>query len=263
VLQVSDLHMDPVGFTLEKELAEEFHASFILDAGDVDDYGTPVEAAAIQRFLYRGVPRLFVPGNHESPSIVKAIAGVKGVTVIETSGTVTMDGIRVFGLADPTSHSNGWTPNNEKTLIEAQAAADQLREDEATGSPRPDIIATHNPVGLQPFIGMAPLLVAGHTHTPDMQHWGSSWYINSGTVGGVDFKQLYSDPSIAHGASILYYTDRMPRKLVAIDTIAIAGRVDQSSLKRTVIDPSLLDELIKRQASEAAASAGKAAPGSK
>ena len=55
---------------------------------------------------------------------------------------------------------------------------------------------------------MAPLLVAGHTHTADLGRIGSSWYLNSGTVGGVDFAKLYSDPSIAHcGVDPLLHRD--------------------------------------------------------
>lgn len=246
VLQVSDLHLDPIGFKLESELVDEFRVSLILDCGDADDYGTPLEASVLQRFLDTRVPRVFVPGNHESPAVVRALDGLRNVTVVESSGTVTIDGLRIFGLADPMSRKDGWKPNNEQTLAEAQAAEARLAAEIASGAPRPDVVATHNPVGLQPFAGVAPLLVAGHTHTPDLGRMGTSWYLNSGTVGGVDFAQLYSDPSIAHGASILYFTDTQPRKLVAIDQIAIAGRIDQSSLKRTVVDPALLEQLMRR-----------------
>jgi predicted phosphodiesterase len=242
VLEVSDLHLDPVGMKLESELAQEFNASLILDCGDADDYGTPVEGTLLQRFLPTTTRRLFIPGNHESPSTVNAIGSVRGVTVLK-EGRVTIDGLTIYGLADPMSRSNGWKPDNDQTLREAQAAAERLKAAEATGGAKPQIIATHNPVGLEPFAGMAPLMVAGHTHTPDLGHIGTSWYVNSGTVGGVDFKLLYSDPSIAHGASILYYTQTLPRRLIAIDQIAVSGRTDESSLKRTVVDPTLLEQL--------------------
>ncbi|HEY3317732.1 MAG TPA: metallophosphoesterase [Coriobacteriia bacterium] len=252
VLQVSDLHLDPVGFKLESELADVFHASVVLDCGDADDYGTPIEGSAIKSFLDTRVPRVFIPGNHESPAVVRAIDSMPNVTVVE-SGTVTVDGLTIFGLADPMSRKDAWKPNVEQTTIEAQAAADALAAAEASGTPKPQIVATHNPLGLQPFADLAPLLVAGHTHVPDLGRIGSSWYLNSGTVGGVDFAKLYSDPSIAHGASILYYTETLPRRLVAIDQISVWGRTDQSSLKRTVVDPALLDQLMKQPAAKPAA----------
>lgn len=242
VLQVSDLHLDPIGFKLESDLADEFKVSVVLDCGDADDYGTPLEGAMLQRFLDTRRPRIFVPGNHESPAIVNAIASMRNTTVLASS-TVTIDGLTVYGVADPMSRSDGWKPNNDVALAEGTAAAEKLRENEATGGPKPQIVATHNPVELQPFGDLAPLLVAGHTHTPDMGRIGSSWYLNSGTVGGVDFAKLYEDPAIPHGASILYFTDTLPRRLVAIDQISVWGRTDQSSLKRTVIDPQLLQQL--------------------
>jgi predicted phosphodiesterase len=243
VLQVSDLHMDPIGFQLEADLAKEFDASVILDLGDASTYGTPIEASLLQRFLDPRLPRIFVPGNHESPQVVRSIAALPNVSVLESS-SVTVDGLTVYGLADPMSRSMAWKPDMTAMARESAAAAAKVRAAEAAGGRKPEIIAVHNPDELGPFAGLAPLLVAGHTHTPALGHIGTSWYLNAGTVGGVAYLKVIEDPSLPHGAAILYYTQALPRRLVAIDQISVWGRTGQkTSLKRTVVDEKLLAEL--------------------
>jgi hypothetical protein len=67
-----------------------------------------------------------------------------------------------------------------------------------------------------------------------------SWYLNSGTTGGIHFSSMRAEPHIPHSASVLYYTAELPRRLVAIDQIEVFGSAGQSSLRRTVIDETLL-----------------------
>lgn len=258
VLQVSDLHLDPIGFQLTSDLADEFDVSFILDAGDVNTYGTPLEASVATRFLDTRRPRVFVPGNHESSATVAAIAALPGVTVLDPSRPVDIAGLRILGVADPSGYTDGWEPDNRAVAEASKRAFAAATSAEGTGSVpptsvpsisaaeptrTPDIVVTHNPAGQKVFEGYAPLLVSGHTHTQALGRRGKSWYVNSGTVGGVHFSKLRSDPHIPHGASILYYTETMPRRLVAIDQIEVWGTTGQTSLKRTVVDPSLLEDI--------------------
>jgi hypothetical protein len=174
--------------------------------------------------------------------VVRTLGGMRNVTVLDRS-TVTTKGLTVYGLADPMSRSNGWKPNATAMATESPAAAVQLRESIAVGRPKPDIIVVHNPVQLEPFKGMAPLFVAGHTHVMDLQEWDAGWYVNSGSIGGVAYNKVYEQPILPHGASILYYTDSLPRRLIAIDQLQIMGGSNQTSLKRTVIDAKLLEQL--------------------
>jgi hypothetical protein len=109
-----------------------------------------------------------------------------------------------------------------------------------SGEETPTVIAIHNPGMAEPFAGLAPLVLLGHTHTPDLSERDGTWFLDNGTTGGIHFSDLRADPHIPHTASVLYFTAVGPPRLVAIDQIEVYGVTGQSSLRRTVIDPALL-----------------------
>ncbi|MDP2233660.1 MAG: hypothetical protein Q8K89_08495, partial [Actinomycetota bacterium] len=201
--------------------------------------GSEVEAAVVALQIPTSVPQLFVPGNHDSPAITAALDALPQVTVID-GRSVDVDGLRVFGVADPSSASSGLEPDSESLVADAKAAADSLAAGVASGEATPTIIAFHNPAMREPFLGLAELIVAGHTHTPVLEMRGGTWYLNSGTTGGIHFSKMRSDPHIPHSASILYYSAELPRRLIAIDQVEVYGLAGQSSVRRTVIEESLV-----------------------
>ncbi len=239
VLHVTDIHLDPVGLELAENLASEFRASLIIDTGDINHYGSEAEARVLASRLPTDVPRVFVAGNHDSPQVIEALRRIEGVTVLEDE-SVTIDGLTVFGVPDPAASSDAVEPDAEAMRSAAVSAAAALEAATASGELTPTIIALHNPAMRGPFRGLARLVLAGHTHTPVLERDGSSWYLNSGTTGGIHFSRMRSDPHIPHSASILYYTAEEPRRLIAIDRIEAYGIEGQSSLSRTLVDESLL-----------------------
>ncbi|MDZ4179572.1 MAG: metallophosphoesterase family protein [Coriobacteriia bacterium] len=239
VLHVTDLHLDPVGLELAEELATEFGASLVIDTGDINHYGSPAEATVVASAIPTSVPQVFVPGNHDSPAVVAALDALGHVTVVRDEMFV-VDGLRIFGVADPASEGTGVEPDGGAMRERADALAVELREALASGEPTPTIVAAHNTAMVDAFIGIAPLVIAGHSHTPLLERRDDTWYLNSGTTGGIHFSKMRPEPHIPHSASILYYTGDLPRRLIAIDQIEVFGLAGQSSLRRTVIDESLL-----------------------
>lgn len=241
VLHETDIHLDPVGLRLSRELARSFDVGFIIDTGDINNLGTFPEGLAVVKGLDTSLPRLFVGGNHDTPQILSAIAKLKNVTVLDQTAA-TVGGIRVFGVSDPVGR--GLVPDaTPAPAVAAQIASNalaSLKGGIASGEATPDIVAVHQPSMVPPFLGIAPVVLDGHTHTPAVEHLMGTWVINSGTTGGVTFRGLQSDPHIPHTATILYYTLAMPRRLVAFDTVQVFGKVTQTSLTRTVVDESLL-----------------------
>ncbi len=239
VLHVTDLHLDPVGFELANRLAREFKVSLVIDTGDIDNYGSPLEAAAIRSQIPSSVPQLYIPGNHDSPAVVSAMEALPNVTVLQNK-RVDVDGISVYGVADPSAGRLDVRPDAAEMDVATQQAWQVLATSLAAGEPTPTIVALHNPAMAKPFYGQTSLVLAGHTHTVDLERRGDTWFLDSGTTGGVDFSKLRSDPHIAHTASILYFTAEKPRHLVAIDQIEVSGVAGESSLKRTIVDEALL-----------------------
>ncbi len=239
VLHVSDIHLDPVGLALTRELAEEFDVSFIIDTGDINHYGSTIEGTVAASQVPTGWPYLFVPGNHDSPGIVAALAALDNVRVLDETLTAEA-GIVVFGVADPASRVAGVEPDRDAMEREATTIARRLRLAMRSGEPTPTIIAMHNPGMVDPFEGLSPLFLLGHTHTPNLSRSGDSWVLDNGTTGGIHFSESRPEPHIPHSASVLYFTAELPRRLVAIDQIEVYGIAGQSSLRRTVTDPELL-----------------------
>lgn len=241
VLHVSDLHIDPVGLALAEDLAREFDVAFVIDTGDVNLYGSSIEASLVASELPTGPPRVFVPGNHESPDVVSALADLPNVRVLDETATVVAE-VRVFGVPDPRSLVPDFEAESASAREKGERVADELRARLAAGEPTPAVIAVHDPAMERAFAGLAPLVLSGHTHTPSLEERDATWFLNSGTTGGVDFSGLRAEPHIPHSASVLYFTAELPRRLVAIDQIEVYGADRSSSLKRTVVEPELVGE---------------------
>lgn len=238
VLDVSDTHMDPVGQQLARDLAKRFDVGLVIDTGDAINYGSDVEANLAARSIVESVPVVFVPGNHDSPAVVAAMRRA-GATVLASS-EATVAGLRIYGVADPMSVNSEFEPNYAAATQAGELAAEDIRRRLASGDTTPDIIAAHEVESAEPLLGIAPLALVGHTHTPELTERNGTRILNPGTTGGVHFTKLRSDPHIPHGAAILYYTSSLPRRLIAIDQIEVDGVSDRFTLSRTMVDASLL-----------------------
>jgi predicted phosphodiesterase len=234
VLHISDTHLDPVGTELAGQLAEAFDVAFVIHTGDINIYGTSVEASVAASTVDTSRPLVFVPGNHDSPDVVRALAALDDVTVLEETSTV-LAGIRVFGVPDPVSRGFDVEPDASRMEELAASAVSALWDVRTTQDAAPDIIAIHNPAMERPFAGLAPIVLSGHTHSPRLYFRDDTWWLNAGTTGGIAFGEP-EGPHTAYSAAILHYSATLPRRLVAIDRIQIDGKTRETSLRRTAIE---------------------------
>ncbi|MDZ4170290.1 MAG: metallophosphoesterase family protein [Coriobacteriia bacterium] len=238
VLHVTDLHLDPVGAALSRSLARSYEASLVIDTGDLPILGTPVEASGFAALIDTSVPRLYIPGNHDSPASVAALESL-GVTVL-ASGTVEAGGLRVFGVPDPISRGFGVEPDRGRIEAEAQQALLRLRASLRSGEATPDIVAIHNPQMERPFLGLVPLILSGHTHSARLYVTKGTVRLNSGTLGGMPYDAEASGRRpLPYSASVLYFTVEEPRRLIAVDRISVYS-TRSTTVAREVIDESLL-----------------------
>lgn len=234
VLHISDTHLDPVGTELAGQLAEAFDVAFVIHTGDINIYGTSVEASVAASTLDTSHPLIFVPGNHDSPDVLRALTALDNVTVLEETSTV-LSGIRVFGVPDPVSR--GFDVEPDASLMDqlTASAVSSLWDMRTSQGTAPDIIAIHNPAMEQPFAGLAPIVLSGHTHSPRLYFRDDTWWLNAGTTGGIAFGEL-EGPHTAYSAAILYYSTTLPHHLMAIDRIEIDGETRETSLRRTAVE---------------------------
>lgn len=221
VLHVTDLHLDAVGAELSSRIARSYEASLVIDTGDAPILGVELEGTALASLIATDVPRIYVPGNHDSPASVEALSRISGVTVL-TTGTIEVDGLRIHAVPDPISRTFGVEPDPAQLeAVTAQALA-ALQEELRSGEATPDILAIHNPAMERPFIGRARVILSGHTHSTRMYVNDETIRLNSGTIGGMPYDAGRTERTpLPYGASVLYYSQESPRTLVAIDRIEV------------------------------------------
>lgn len=235
VLHVSDLHLDPVGMQLALDLASAYDVALVIDTGDISHFGTEQEAALAVAQM-SGRPYVFVPGNHDSPSIVAAIAD-SGITVLDGETTVTAGGLVILGVGDPAGAGTDVEPDSARAAERGREVAD------AYSGERPDVVAVHDPAAGRAFAGNAAIVLSGHTHTPALETKDGTVFLGAGTTGGVHFTELRPDPHIPHGAAVLYFSRAEPHDLVAIDQIEVYGKTRQSAIRRTLFDSAASSEM--------------------
>lgn len=235
VLHITDLHLDPVGAQLARSLAQSYRVSLVIDTGDLPILGAPIESTTYASLVDTSVPQVYVPGNHDSPESMAVLRKV-GVDVV-TSGTVTVDGLRIFGVADPIARDFGVEPDRARMKAEAQRALQGLRAALRSGEPTPDLVALHNPLMQRPFVGLVPLVLSGHSHAPSYRVTRGTALLNSGTIGGIGYEPGTVRRPLPYSASVLYYSASLPRRLLAIDRISVSPN-RSTTITRELVDGS-------------------------
>lgn len=238
ILHVTDLHLDAVGAELEAGIARAYDVAGIIDTGDAPILGVTLEERALESLLVTEYPRIYIPGNHDSPVSLRALDAIPGVTVL-TTGVAEIAGVRVFGIPDPISRDFGVEPDKEAIASQTAAAFDRFANAIRSGEQTPDIVAIHNPAMEKPFFGKVPVILSGHTHSARLYMSQGTARVNSGTIGGTPYLPEQLSAPLPHSASILYFTDTFPRRLVAIDSISV-GTDRTTTVTRRIVDESLL-----------------------
>lgn len=238
VLHVTDLHLDAVGAELARSIASSYETSLVVDTGDLPILGARFETRAFASLVDTTVPYVYVPGNHDSPASLEELQRL-GVTVL-SSGTAEVEGLRIFPVPDPISRGFGVEPDGELVERIARTAFSQLDQAMRSGEETPELVAVHNPQMEEPFVGRVQVIVSGHTHKARMYVSEGTVRLNSGTLGGMPYDpEATNRRPLPYSASVLYYTAERPRRLIAIDRIAVYPQ-RTTTVTRDVIDESLL-----------------------
>lgn len=226
---VTDVHNNPVGVDFIRRMVLAFRPDFVLDTGDLTDYGTALEGSLLAELGQLPVPYVIVPGNHDSPEELAELGSLPNVIVLR-NGEITVHDVPIVGEADPASARLSpalGTP--EEIAMERDAVDADLR---AAPQP-PAILAVHNPQVALRFLGRAPVIVAGHTHRVDLRRGSASVYLNPGTTGAAGIRGLASTQAIPYSLMILYL-DRTPDGLAprAVDVVEVTSVSGTVTLQR-------------------------------
>lgn len=197
LLLVSDLHNNPIGLLIARELAERFDVDGVLDAGDVTDRGTAIEGELFARFGDLGLPHAIAPGNHEDRQTVARISRVPGVAILSAEGSDVADvaGVRVLGDADPNATTVGSAPAAPDA---AAVICERLRV--RWIETRTPVLLVHDPAMAEcaaneaEAAARALVVAVGHTHAQGYEERGAVIVVNPGTSGANGFKSDVDSP---------------------------------------------------------------------
>jgi predicted MPP superfamily phosphohydrolase len=234
LLHVSDLHLNPAGFDLVRQVVAQFGVDGVLDTGDITDWGSEPENSLITGVGTLDVPYVFIRGNHDSAITAGLIAAQPNATVLDDSA-VTVAGIEVVGMPDPRftpdQDATGDTESLERTGEDLAAFA--------KGLPQPPAIAmVHDPKQAPPLDGVVPLVLAGHTHQRKVTelHDGTTLMVE-GSTGGAGLRALQGKYPKPLTCTVLYLS-RSTGTLTAYDEITLGGLGEtEVTIERVVVPP--------------------------
>lgn len=239
VLQVGDIHNNPAAQDFLLQIVKSFPVDIVIDTGDMTDFGTQIEGQLLKGLLKLDIPYLFVPGNHDSPEIIKELQKYRQVKVL-TGGVVDVQGLKILALADPLSYSKDISPLSEEMLKKSQEKLVKLWEEAAV---KPDLLAVHNIQLAKPLVGKVPLILYGHTHQYGIEIQNKTVLINAGTTGGAGLRGLQAEKEVPYSVILLHFQRNKENKLIltATDTIKVYNLEGGFILERKLFNENETD----------------------
>ncbi|MFC7592233.1 metallophosphoesterase [Nonomuraea antimicrobica] len=232
VLHVSDIHINPIAWNVIRSLKDQFAVDMIIDTGDISDHGTKAENKFVDEISGLKVPYVYVRGNHDSMTTQKAVEKQKNAIVLDDRSQK-VAGLTIYGLGDPR-----FTPDKSVPVNSTPQALGQFARAHLAGVGEPDLIAVHDPDVGRGFSGVAPMILAGHTHDrrTNMLPTGTRMLVQ-GSTGGAGLRALEHAQPTPVQASVLYF-DKETRRLRAWDDITLGGLGEQSVYIQRHVEPN-------------------------
>lgn len=222
VLHVSDLHLNPAGWSIMHSVAEQFEVGLIVDSGDIVDNGSAVENRYVAEISTFDVPYVYVRGNHDSQVTLEAVAREPNAVVLD--GTIKeVKGLRFFGAGDPrfaSDRTTRATPDDEMLRAVGLQLAEQLR----TAQPPADVAVIHDPAESKALAGSVPLVLSGHMHSRSTRLLpGRTRLMVQGSTGGAGLRALDGGEEPTPMTLSVLYFDKKTGRLQAWDAIEVGG----------------------------------------
>lgn len=235
VLSVSDLHLSPTAFDVIDTVAGQFDVDVIVDSGDLTDYGSGAEAAYASGIARLDVPYVWIRGNHDSQAVQEAVARQPDAVVLDGPEVVEVGGLRFLGRGDPrfTPDKASGGDDAPRELLEVQGTLVGL--DARAAAVPPDVVVVHEPPAAEQLFGVAPLVLAGHTHERRAEVRDGTLLLVQGSTGGAGARGLEGEEPTPVQLSVVYL-DPQTRRVLARDDITLGGLgLSSAQIERTVV----------------------------
>lgn len=234
VLHVSDIHLNPVAWSVIRQVTKQFKIQMVIDTGDLTDHGSPAEENFADNISKIKVPYVFIRGNHDSADTEKSVRKQKNAVVLDNQVKV-VDGLRIFGIGDPRFTPDKSTRGDDVDAKEMQAIGQGAAAQMVAAQPAPDVVLVHDPAEGQAFDGTTPLVLSGHLHQRSTRLMaGSTRLFIQGSTGGAGLRGLEHEQPTPFEMSVLYF-NRTSHRLQGWDDIRLGGLgLTSAQIERTL-----------------------------
>jgi predicted phosphodiesterase len=228
ILHVSDIHSNPLGLEIVRDLATNFDVDAIVDTGDLTSFGFPLESRIGSLIDQIPVPYYLVPGNHDTIANRSALDSYANLTVVDGS-VVDVGGVRILGVADPAVTADD---GDSDEAANAKRDAQATRVAALTAAQRPDVLAVSTTRQAAKAIGNVPLIIAGNTHRRATDVAGSTRLLTVGSTGATGLGSFTVETSLPYEAELLHFR---AGRLVVLDYMKLKGVTGDYTVSRSVI----------------------------
>ncbi|MDN3360050.1 metallophosphoesterase [Actinomadura sp. DC4] len=234
VLHVSDIHLNPVAWSVIQQVTKQFSVQMVIDTGDLTDHGSSAEEKFANDISKLKVPYVFIRGNHDSADTEKSVRRQKNAVVLDNQ-VKDVGGLRIFGIGDPRFTPDKTTRGDDVDAREMLAIGHGAAAQMVASRDAPDVVLVHDPAEGQAFDGTAPLVLSGHMHqrSTRLLASGTRLFIQ-GSTGGAGMRGLEHEEPTPFEMSVLYF-NRTSHRLQGWDDIRLGGLgLTSAQIERTL-----------------------------
>jgi predicted phosphodiesterase len=227
LLHISDVHLNPLGLEVARNLADTFAVHAVIDTGDLTSFGIDGESRIASLIESFDAPYYLVPGNHDSEENRAALARYANLTVLD-GDVVDIAGVRVLGVPDPGYTTVGGISREAAVGLRnehADEVADLVRRS------RPDVLAVAGLSLADESIGKVPLVVSGDTHERSEREEDGTRLLTVGSTGATGLGSFTVEEDRPYEAEILHLVDG---RLVSLDYVTVKGEDGAFTVDRVV-----------------------------
>lgn len=230
LLHISDVHSNPIGLEITRQLAERFDVDAIVDTGDLTNFGVDLETEFARLVADMPVPYLYVSGNHDSVDVQATMEELDNVTVVH-GRTTELEGVTLFGWPDPTYTNWNLLPPKEAAELRVEEGAVLAEEMDDVVA---DVLLVHDPRTAAEAFGRVPLILAGHMHRQIVEERDGTRMLAVGSTGAAGLQTFTTDADMDYEAEIVYLRDGVA---VAFDYVTFSGLGGDFNIKRRKLEP--------------------------
>ena len=227
LLHISDVHLNPLGLEVARNLAETFAVDAVIDTGDLTSFGIVGESRIAGLIESFDTPYYLVPGNHDSEENRAALARYANLTVLD-GDVVDIAGVRILGVADPGYTTEGGISREAAVGLRnehADEVADLVRRR------RPDVLAVAGLSLADDSLGDVPLVISGDIHERSESEAEGTRLLTVGSTGATGLGSFTVEEDRPYEAEILHLVDG---RLVSLDYVTVKGQGGAFTVDRVV-----------------------------